>query len=125
MTPANSAYNETELLHQLKLSKSKAVIAERSALKTAVAAAEKVGIPKSHILVVEEPTSEFRCWKDILVTNEDMILEPNDPNAVALLPFSSGTTGFGFSCETYNRSSKSGHALSSKHRFRRSAIQGY
>lgn len=125
MTPANSAYNETELLHQLKLSKSKAVIAEKSALKTAVAAAEKVGIPKSHILVVEEPTSEFRYWKDILVTSEDIPLGPNDPNSVALLPFSSGTTGTDSYCETYNRSSESGHAISSKHRFRRSAIQGY
>ena len=123
MTPANSAYNETELLHQLKLSKTKAIIAEKSALKTAAAAAEKVGIPKTHILVVEEPTSEFRCWKDILVNSEDIPLEQNDPNSVALLPFSSGTTGIEFCYETYHRPTKGGDVISSKSCLRHSTVQ--
>ena len=125
MTPANSAYNETELLHQLKLSKAKVIIAEKGALKTAVSAADKVGIPKSHILVVEEPTSEFRCWKDILVTSEDIPLEPNDPNSIALLPFSSGTTGIIVFCWTYGRPSEGGDAISPKYCLCHPAIQRY
>jgi 4-coumarate--CoA ligase len=125
MTPANSAYNEIELLHQLKLSKTKAIIAEKNALKTAVSAAEKVGIPKSHILVVEEPTSEFRCWKDILVDSEDIPLEPNDPNSIALLPFSSGTTGIAVFCTTNGRPSEGGNAISSKYCLSHLTIQRY
>lgn len=93
LTTANSAYNVTELVYQLKLSKAKAIISEKKTLLTAIEAAEQVGISKSHIIVMEETTLQFRCWKDILVINEEIKLEKNDPNAVALLCFSSGTTG--------------------------------
>jgi long-subunit acyl-CoA synthetase (AMP-forming) len=93
MTPANSAYNVTELAYQLKLSKAKAIVAEKSALQTAIEAADQVGISHNNILVVEESVGKFRCWKDILVTDENITLERNDPNSIALLCFSSGTTG--------------------------------
>jgi acyl-CoA synthetase (AMP-forming)/AMP-acid ligase II len=93
LTTANSAYNVTELVYQLKLSKAKAIVSEKKALSNAIAAAEQVGIPKSHIIVMEETTPQFRCWKDILVTDDKIKLEQNDPNSVALLCFSSGTTG--------------------------------
>jgi len=93
LTPANSAYNVNELIHQLKLSKAKAIISEKAALHTAIDAARQVGIPQENILVVEESTPEFKCWKDILVDDKEIELEPNDPGSVALLCFSSGTTG--------------------------------
>jgi 4-coumarate--CoA ligase len=93
LTTANSAYNITELVYQLKLSEAKAIVTESKTLSNAIAAAEQVGIPKSHILIVEASTPEFRCWNDMLEPDERIKLEQNDPNAVALLCFSSGTTG--------------------------------
>jgi 4-coumarate--CoA ligase len=93
LTPANSAYTVPELLHQLRLSKAKALITENNSLKNAIEAADTVGIPRDRILIVEEATKGFKCWKDILVTDEAVKLTPNDPNSVALLCFSSGTTG--------------------------------
>jgi 4-coumarate--CoA ligase len=95
-TPANSAYNVDELTYQLKLSKAKAIITEKNALKDAVVAAKNVGIDEKCILVVEEATGGFHCWKDILVRDEKIALETNDPNSLALLCFSSGTTGIFF-----------------------------
>jgi 4-coumarate--CoA ligase len=93
VTPANSAYNVTELTYQLKLSKAKAIITEKNALKDAVAAAKNVGIDEKCILIVEEAAGGYKCWKDILVNDETIALEKNDPNSRALLCFSSGTTG--------------------------------
>ena len=93
LTTANSAYNITELTSQLKLSKAKAIVSEKNSLHNAIAAAEQVGMPQSHILLVDGAAAEFRCWRDILVTEEHINLEQNDPNDVALLCFSSGTTG--------------------------------
>ena len=93
MTPANSAYNVAELTYQLKLSQAKALITEKNALKDAISAAKQVGIPMKNILVLEEATHRFKCWKDILNKDTGAALEKNDPNSVALLCFSSGTTG--------------------------------
>jgi 4-coumarate--CoA ligase len=93
VTPANSAYNVDELTYQLKISKAKAIITEKNALKDAVIAAKNVGIGEKCILVVEEATGGFQCWKDILVRDEKIALVKNDPNSLALLCFSSGTTG--------------------------------
>jgi len=93
ITTANSAYTVDELIYQLKLSKSKAIITEKSALKDALEAAGRVGIPQDKILIVEEPTSGFKCWKDIMIPDGDNSFEMNDPNSLALLCFSSGTTG--------------------------------
>lgn len=93
MTPANSAYTVDELYHQLTLSKTTGIITEKSALKGALEAAKRVGIPEDKVLIVEEGVSGFRCWKDILIENGDSSFEMNDPNSLAVLCFSSGTTG--------------------------------
>jgi 4-coumarate--CoA ligase len=93
VTPANSAYNVDELTYQLKLSKAKAIVTEKNALTHAVVAAKNVGIEEKCILVVEETTGGFQCWKDILVRHEKIPLEKNNPDSLALLCFSSGTTG--------------------------------
>jgi 4-coumarate--CoA ligase len=93
LTTANSAYNIEELIYQLKLSKAKGIVTESKTLSNAIAAAEQVGIPKSHILVMEGSTPEYRCWNDILESDERIELEQNNPNSIALLCFSSGTTG--------------------------------
>ena len=92
-TTANSAYNVSELTYQLKLSQAKALITEKSALKDAISAAKEVGIPLKNILVVEEAAEGFKCWKDILSHDSRIKLVKNDPNDLALLCFSSGTTG--------------------------------
>ena len=92
-TPANSAYNVNELTYQLKQSQAKALITEKSALKDAISAAKEVGIPLKNILVVEEATEGFKCWKHILSNDTSIQMEKNDPNDLALLCFSSGTTG--------------------------------
>ena len=93
VTPANSAYNVAELTYQLKLSQAKALITEKTALKDAISAAKQVGIPMKNILVLEEASQGFKCWKDILNKDTGITLEKNDPNNTALLCFSSGTTG--------------------------------
>jgi 4-coumarate--CoA ligase len=115
LTPANSAYTVPELLHQLRLSKAKALIVEKNSLRSAIEAADTVGIPRDRILIVEEATEGFKCWKDILVSDEAVVLTPNDPNSVALLCFSSGTTGMGFVDVADMRSPESGYDISSKH----------
>lgn len=104
VTPANSAYNVAELTYQLKLSEAKALITEKTALKDAISAAKEVGIPMKNIIVLEEASQGFKCWKDILSNDTGISLEKNDPNNVALLCFSSGTTGiFGLSYDNDNQ----------------------
>jgi 4-coumarate--CoA ligase len=123
LTPANSAYTVPELLHQLRLSKAKALITEKNSLKNAIEAADTVGIPHDRILIVEEAMEGFKCWKDILVTDETVRLTPNDPNSVALLCFSSGTTGTSGVYVADVRSPESGHDIASESRCGGDAIQ--
>jgi non-ribosomal peptide synthetase component E (peptide arylation enzyme) len=92
-------------------------------LKNAIEAADTVGIPHDRILIVEEATEGFKCWKDILVNDEAVKLTPNDPNSVALLCFSSGTTGTIVVYVSNVRSPESGYDVASKSRCGSDAIQ--
>jgi 4-coumarate--CoA ligase len=92
-TPANSAYNVNELTCQLKLSKAKVIVSERASLRNAIETANRVGISSANILVVESCSAGFRCWKGLQLVDGTIKLNSNDPDSLALLCFSSGTTG--------------------------------
>jgi acyl-CoA synthetase (AMP-forming)/AMP-acid ligase II len=55
VSPANAAYSATELTHQLTHSKSKALFTCVPLLKTALEAAEKAGIPRDRIYLLDVP----------------------------------------------------------------------
>lgn len=54
-SPANAAYSQAELVHQLKSSGSKALFTSLPLLPTALEAAAKSGIPKKHIYLLDLP----------------------------------------------------------------------
>jgi 4-coumarate--CoA ligase len=99
---ANPIYTPTELVHQLKLSKSQYILTHPLFLKTAVEAARQVGIPDSKIILVAKAADNLPY-----VTIPDLIkvgatapeitplkLAPGESKRkVALLNFSSGTSG--------------------------------
>lgn len=55
VSPANAAYSASELTHQLVDSKAKALFTCLPLLSTALEAAEKAGIPKNRIYLLEVP----------------------------------------------------------------------
>ena len=98
---ANPIYTPTELVHQLKLSKSKYILTHPLFIKTALEAARQVGIPESKIFLVTNPTNlPFMAVPDLIKVGETapeiipLKLAPGESKRkVALLNFSSGTSG--------------------------------
>jgi len=108
-TPANAAYNASELEYQLKSSGAKALFTCLPLLATAKEAARKVGIPANRIYILELP-KEFTGEQKIpdgMKTVDDFIkvgaelprLEPlswergHGAKRTAFLCYSSGTSG--------------------------------
>ncbi|KAF2857263.1 acetyl-CoA synthetase-like protein [Piedraia hortae CBS 480.64] len=99
VSPSNAAYTVDELAFQLRDSGAKGLVTQVSHLKTALAACEKVGIPRKRVcLMGEERVSDgsFRHFTDIL--NVAAVLHYRrvrvDPaKDLAFLVYSSGTTG--------------------------------
>jgi len=54
-SPANAAYSEAELVHQLKASGAKALFTCLPLLPLAIPAAAKSGVPKKHIYILALP----------------------------------------------------------------------
>jgi acyl-CoA synthetase (AMP-forming)/AMP-acid ligase II len=109
VTPANAAYSQKELEHQLRDSGAKCIFTCLPLLKTAQAAAKTVGIPANRIFLLELPkqlTGDVSYPKD-MKTLDDLIrrgsglsqLEPvqwkkgQGAQQVAFLCYSSGTSG--------------------------------
>jgi 4-coumarate--CoA ligase len=99
---ANPTYNATELVHQLKLSKSKFIVTHPGLIKTAEEAAAQVGIPKSKIFLIEKGNHNlpFVDVPDLIKIGErspEIVrfkLAPGESKTKdALLNFSSGTSG--------------------------------
>jgi ribosome assembly protein SQT1 len=108
-TPANAAYNASELEYQLKNSGAKALFTCLPLLATAKEAAQKAGIPANRIYILELP-KEFTGGQAIpagMKTVDDFIkeganlprLEPlnwepgHGAKRTAFLCYSSGTSG--------------------------------
>ncbi|KAL9103176.1 MAG: hypothetical protein Q9163_001742 [Psora crenata] len=108
-SPANAAYSEAELEYQLKSSGSKALFTCLPLLHTSIAAAEKSGIPRNHIYLLELPKettggqpnpSEFKTVGQLI---EDSLALPQleevkwsqgqGARQTAFLCYSSGTSG--------------------------------
>ncbi|KAI8388050.1 uncharacterized protein BYT42DRAFT_558759 [Radiomyces spectabilis] len=97
-SPANPAYNVDELVHQLEDTKSKVLIAHPSNLDRALAAAQRVGLPKDRVYVFGDVPVEgvlpyaSELLGHRLVDIEHMSLQ-EARETVAYLAYSSGTTG--------------------------------
>lgn len=108
-TPAYAAYSVSELAHQLKSSGAKALFTFTPLLKIALAAAKQADIPNKHVYILQlpsqviEPNSTPHSVKSVNQLISEGISLPIIPEQtwrkgqgekqVALLPFSSGTSG--------------------------------
>ncbi|KAH0544637.1 hypothetical protein FGG08_001287 [Glutinoglossum americanum] len=110
-TPANAAYSASELEHQLKTSKAKALFTCLPLLPIALEAARNAGIPKGNICLFDlpkeilggnAPPSEFKTVNQLIdegaalpstFLNELRWEKGEGANRVAFLCYSSGTSG--------------------------------
>lgn len=106
VTPANATYTVEELAHQLESSGAKAVFTCSSLLANALQAAEKTGIPRRNVYVLELPT-EARVHDTSILSVDEMILKGcslsplerltfvkgQGARQTAFLCYSSGTSG--------------------------------
>lgn len=99
---ANPIYTATELVHQLKLSKSKFILTHPAVVKSALDAAKQVGIPESRIFLVEngKNLNGFLTVPELVESGKrapevaPLKLSPGESKErAALLNFSSGTSG--------------------------------
>jgi 4-coumarate--CoA ligase len=98
---ANPSFTPSELVHQLKLSKSKYILTHPLFLKAAKEAANQVGIPESKIfLIAKDNNAKLPNIPDLVKLGESspeitpLKLKPGESKTkVALLSFSSGTSG--------------------------------
>ncbi len=97
VSTCNHSYTAVELAYQFRNSKVKIVATSTSLLEKVKLAADKAGVDS--IVVVDEDQSQSSCGK---VTSYHSLIKANGPllepvptglNDVAILPYSSGTTG--------------------------------
>ncbi|KAF2156432.1 acetyl-CoA synthetase-like protein [Myriangium duriaei CBS 260.36] len=98
VTPANHGYNVEELSYQLKESGAKAIVTQLPLLKTAIAAAEQVGIPHENIILIgdKDPSMKFKHFTSVRNTagTSRFRRQKVDPaTQIAFIPSSSGTSG--------------------------------
>ncbi|KAB2104381.1 putative 4-coumarate--CoA ligase 1 [Alternaria gaisen] len=98
VTPANPGYSKDELAYQLENSGAKALVTTKAFLNTALKAAEKVGIPSDRVILLgTEKDETHRCkhWTSIRKTSGALRYRRRraDPEDLAFLAYSSGTTG--------------------------------
>jgi len=97
-TTANPNYNVEELSYQLEMSRAKVIICHEENVKTALKAADRVGISKKNVFVFGmsniDDTQPFQ--KVLLAARRavpDALTYQEAKDKVAYLCFSSGTTG--------------------------------
>ncbi|KAG9796058.1 acetyl-CoA synthetase-like protein, partial [Aureobasidium melanogenum] len=100
---ASPAYNVEEMTHALKTAKSKLLVTLPSSLDVALAAAQNVGIPRSHIFLLEGKAEGFTSIQQLMDRCVMKRYEPDQPYRISrgktnkevcgYLNFSSGTTG--------------------------------
>ncbi|KAK5806181.1 hypothetical protein VI817_000439 [Penicillium citrinum] len=100
VSPANPSYSADELAFQLKDNGTKAIATFNYLLPVATAAAKKIGIPTTHIILLgdrRDSSNQFQHFEQIKSTSTYLHEPPReklDPNHdLAFLVYSSGTTG--------------------------------
>lgn len=108
-SPANAAYSEAELVYQLQSSGAKALFTCLPLLQVALAAAQKVGIPKKHVYLLSLPkqmTGDVEAPNDLKTVDQLIKEGASQPQLeklrwskgqgakqTAFLCYSSGTSG--------------------------------
>lgn len=105
---ANPAYTVPELVHQMRNTTAKVILAHPSMLASVVPAADKAGVPRSRIFQFSDksnpnPAAEsgIRDWRDMIGTEDqgaawcwpDLRSQGEAASTVATINYSSGTTG--------------------------------
>jgi len=94
VSPANPAYTEQELLHQLLDSAAKAIITIPSLLPIALLAAQKAHIPPDRVILFKHAAQGHKHYSELMsaamAPSTRGVLRPED---LAYLAYSSGTTG--------------------------------
>ena len=101
---ANPIYTVSEVVHQLKNTSAKCILAHPTMLQNALAAAKQVGLPKELIFQFNDepcsPSEGIKDWRDMIASPDDADkyrwkkLSPEESvNTVATINYSSGTTG--------------------------------
>lgn len=100
VSPANPGYTVSELTYQLKDSGAKIIISHWSAIETVRKAANDLGIPSSHVLILgsqHDPSGALRHWTSIKAPTSSHVTSTlpkiNPASTLAFLVYSSGTTG--------------------------------
>jgi 4-coumarate--CoA ligase len=95
VSPANPAYTEEELLHQLKDSRAKAIITIPELLSVAKAAGRRANIPPDRIILFKEDKSSGHRHYTQLFSNKhaESTRGRIHPQDLAFIAYSSGTTG--------------------------------
>ncbi|KAL1920061.1 uncharacterized protein VTP21DRAFT_1207 [Calcarisporiella thermophila] len=93
VSPANPAYTVDELVHQLEICKAKAMIIHPIFMEVALKAAAARGIPKERILLFGGKEVNGILPYQALFSQREAELTRVDPDDLAFLNFSSGTTG--------------------------------
>lgn len=100
----NPIYTVPEVVHQLKNTEAKCILAHPSMVKNALAAAKQAGIPKDRIFQFNDqpcqPLDGVQDWRNMVASPQDAEsyrwrkLSPEESvNTVATINYSSGTTG--------------------------------
>ena len=99
VSPANPGYTADELAFQLKDSGAKALVTQKSFLKTAIEACKKVGIDEDRIILMGDERDEtmkfkhFSHIRNLAGTSRYRKAKINPSKDLAFLVYSSGTTG--------------------------------
>ncbi|PXY17100.1 AMP-dependent synthetase [Prauserella coralliicola] len=92
VTAANPTYTTPELAHQLHDSGARFAIAAAAQLESVAAAAEKAGIGPDAVFTLE-PVEGHSCLAELAAESGPAPVLTTGPDDIAVLPYSSGTTG--------------------------------
>jgi 4-coumarate--CoA ligase len=94
VSPANPAYTEEELLHQLQDSKAKAILTIAELLPIAIKAGHRANIPPERIILYKEAKDGHKVYTDLFSKNlAESTRGKLTTKDIAFLAYSSGTTG--------------------------------
>lgn len=102
VTSANSLYTPNELAHQLRDSGAKLVVTISPFLDRALAAMEEVGLDPDAVVVLD-PVDGYTTLRDLLGSKAATPPETVGSEDLAVLPYSSGTTGLAKGVELTHR----------------------
>lgn len=100
VSPANPAYTVDELAFQLKDAGAKGLVTQLPFLETAKAAAKKVGLPETRIILLGDAKDEtrrfmhFSSFKNLSGVTKYRRTKLDPKKDLAFLVYSSGTTGY-------------------------------